>query len=133
MEISNKPMKAKLLIIRDYPKVDQEDILTMMESEFVFIGANYHDKPAKSIIQVKWLPPPINWFKLNYYGSSLGILAELVGVALSRMRMVPRLKVMQEPLGGLPVSQQNSGLLEMASSYASLSTCLMWLLNWMQN
>lgn len=29
-------------------------------TKFVFVGANYHGKPTKSTIQVKWLPPSIN-------------------------------------------------------------------------
>ncbi|KAK7840309.1 hypothetical protein CFP56_016815, partial [Quercus suber] len=41
-------------------------------TEYVFVGANVHSAPTKSTIQVKWLQPPVNWFKLNSDGSSLG-------------------------------------------------------------
>ena len=40
-------------------------------TESVFVGANCHNAPTKSTIQVKWLPLPVNWSKLNSNGSSL--------------------------------------------------------------
>ncbi|KAK7828264.1 putative ribonuclease h protein [Quercus suber] len=51
-------------------------------TEYVFVGANVHSAPTKSTIQVKWLQLPVNWFKVNSDGSSLGNLGRAGGVAL---------------------------------------------------
>ena len=39
--------------------------------EFAFLGLNERQKRATSSIKVHWLPPPENWFNLNFDGSSL--------------------------------------------------------------
>ena len=36
-----------------------------------FLGLNGKMRPPLTSIQVRWIPPPDNWFKLNTYGSSL--------------------------------------------------------------
>ena len=41
-------------------------------SKFLYLGMNGKQTRAKMKIQVQWLPPPTNWFKLNSNGSSLG-------------------------------------------------------------
>ncbi|KAK7828809.1 putative ribonuclease h protein [Quercus suber] len=53
-------------------------------TEYVFIGANIHSAPTKSTIQVKWLQPLVNWFKLNSDGSSLGNPGRVGGGGLIR-------------------------------------------------
>nr|POE83939.1 hypothetical protein CFP56_51201 [Quercus suber] len=50
-------------------------------TEYVFVGANVHSAPTKSTIQVKWLQLPVNWFKVNSDGSSLGNLGWATRVA----------------------------------------------------
>ena len=40
-------------------------------TEFAFVGVNGKRTRSKMIIKVGWVPPPINWFKLNSDGSSL--------------------------------------------------------------
>ena len=49
---------------------NKEEVMAKV-TESVFVGANCHNAPTKSTIQVKWLPLPVNWFKLNSNGSSL--------------------------------------------------------------
>ena len=39
-------------------------------TEFAFVGVNGKRTRSKTIIKVGWVPPPINWFKLNSDGSS---------------------------------------------------------------
>ena len=41
-------------------------------TEFAFFGVNGKVKRLVVSIQVRWHPPPVNWYKLNSDGSSLG-------------------------------------------------------------
>ena len=41
-------------------------------SEFLYLGMTEKHNPVKVKIQVQWLPPPVNWVKLNSDGSSMG-------------------------------------------------------------
>ena len=41
-------------------------------SEFAFLGVNGKVRCPVVSVQVQWLPPPENWYKLNTDGSSLG-------------------------------------------------------------
>ena len=41
-------------------------------SEFLYLGMTEKHNPVKAKIQVQWLPPPVNWVKLNSDGSSMG-------------------------------------------------------------
>ena len=41
-------------------------------SKFAFLGVNEGHHRSLTTIQVRWLPPPKHWFKLNSNGSSLG-------------------------------------------------------------
>ena len=43
-----------------------------MASEIAYLGLNEKKATTQHTIQVKWLWPPINWFKVNSDGSSLG-------------------------------------------------------------
>lgn len=39
--------------------------------EVAYLGINGKQTLIRNKIQVKWIPPPSNWFKLNYDGSSM--------------------------------------------------------------
>ena len=40
--------------------------------EFLYLGMIEKHNPVKVKIQVQWLPPPVNWVKLNSDGPSMG-------------------------------------------------------------
>ncbi|KAK9991627.1 hypothetical protein SO802_026612 [Lithocarpus litseifolius] len=44
----------------------------MKAAEVAYLGINGKHVSGRVRIQVKWIPPPFHWFKLNSDGSSLG-------------------------------------------------------------
>ena len=48
-----------------------KEVTMAKATEFAFVGVNGKRTRSKTIIKVGWVPPPINWFKLNSDGSSL--------------------------------------------------------------
>ncbi|KAK7813079.1 putative ribonuclease h protein [Quercus suber] len=52
--------------------------------KFAYLGLNERLKRTTRSIQVRWLPPPENWFKLNSDRSSLGNLGKAGGGGIIR-------------------------------------------------
>ena len=53
------------------PRDLQEQTSTRV-AEVAYLGITEKQSPGRIRIQVKWLLPPLNWFKLNLDGSSMG-------------------------------------------------------------
>ena len=53
------------------PRDLQEQTSTRV-AEVAYLGITEKQSPGRIRIQVKWLLPPLNWFKLNSDGSSMG-------------------------------------------------------------
>lgn len=52
--------------------------------EFAYLGLNERRKRTTCSIQVRWIPPPENWFKLIFDGSFLGNLGKASGGGIIR-------------------------------------------------
>ena len=66
-------MNHNRVIFRDgSPHKSVHSDAMIKELEFAFLGLNGKMRPPLTSIQVRWIPPPENWFKLNTDGSSLG-------------------------------------------------------------
>ena len=53
------------------PKLNSYEVITKA-AEFSFLGMNGRKARVKTIIQVGWTLPPVQWVKLNSDGSSMG-------------------------------------------------------------
>ena len=51
---------------------DLQDQSLARAAEVAYLGLSEKQSSGRTRIQVKWLPPPLNWFKLNSDGSSMG-------------------------------------------------------------
>ena len=51
---------------------DLHNLSLVRAAEVAYLGLSRKKSSSRSLIQVKWLPPPLNWFKLNSDGSSMG-------------------------------------------------------------
>ena len=52
--------------------------------EVAYLSINGKLAPIHTKIQVKWVPPPINWFKLNSDDSSMGNPSLAIGGGIIR-------------------------------------------------
>ena len=66
------------------PHGDLKSDVLAKAAEYVYYGVNSRFSPTRSIIQIKWLHPPLNWVKLNSDGPSLGNPGQAGGGGLIR-------------------------------------------------
>ena len=66
------------------PHGDLKSDVLAKAAEYVYYGVNSRFSPTRSIIQIKWLQPPLNWVKLNSDGPSLGNPGQAGGGGLIR-------------------------------------------------
>ena len=78
-------LHRKNVVFRDKnPRQNLRAETLAMASEIAYLGLNEKKETTRQTIQVKWLWPPINWFKVNSNGSSLGNLGIVGGGGLIR-------------------------------------------------
>lgn len=64
--------RNSVIFRNERPQRNLKDEVLWKASEFAFIGINKKQARTCTKIKVNWIKPPLNWFKLNLNGLSLG-------------------------------------------------------------